>query len=74
MSLWKKPNIFSQVQFVFNLVIIPKKSLFFFSGCTNSYGENCQYLCHPLCANQTCDQFDGTCAIASKIGIHGKEW
>ncbi|XP_078330762.1 uncharacterized protein LOC111117668 [Crassostrea virginica] len=37
-------------------------------GCTNSYGENCQYLCHPLCANQTCDRFDGTCAIASKIG------
>nr|XP_022312538.1 multiple epidermal growth factor-like domains protein 10 isoform X2 [Crassostrea virginica] len=37
-------------------------------GCTNSYGENCQYLCHPLCANQTCDRFDGTCAIASKMG------
>nr|XP_022311776.1 multiple epidermal growth factor-like domains protein 10 isoform X2 [Crassostrea virginica] len=37
-------------------------------GCTKSYGENCQYLCHPLCANQTCDRFDGTCAIASKIG------
>ncbi|XP_078327568.1 uncharacterized protein LOC111113517 isoform X2 [Crassostrea virginica] len=38
------------------------------TGCTNSYGENCQYLCHPFCANQTCDRVDGTCAIASKIG------
>nr|XP_022307519.1 tenascin-like [Crassostrea virginica] len=41
------------------------------TGCTNSYGENCQYSCHPFCANQTCDRVDGTCAIASKIGIHG---
>nr|XP_022311206.1 uncharacterized protein LOC111116503 [Crassostrea virginica] len=33
-------------------------------ACNNSYGENCQYLCDPICVNQTCDRFDGTCQRA----------
>ena len=32
-----------------------------FAGCDKSYGENCQYPCSPLCINQTCDPFNGTC-------------
>nr|XP_022305532.1 receptor-type tyrosine-protein phosphatase epsilon-like [Crassostrea virginica] len=33
-------------------------------ACNNSYGENCQFPCHPFCVNQTCDRFDGTCQHA----------
>ena len=42
-------------------------------ACNNSYGENCQYSCDPFCVNQTCDRFDGTCAMSSMKGKNGKQ-
>nr|XP_022305554.1 multiple epidermal growth factor-like domains protein 10 isoform X2 [Crassostrea virginica] len=34
--------------------------------CNNYYGEDCLYPCSPLCVNQTCDRFNGTCLTACK--------
>lgn len=36
--------------------------------CTQSYGENCQYLCSEHCINQTCDRFNGNCLFDGKHG------
>ena len=43
----------------------------YFVACDKSYGENCQYPCSPLCINQTCDPFNGTCLTSCKDKSYG---
>lgn len=40
----------------------------YFSECTHSYGDNCQYSCSGQCVNQTCDRFNGKCLSDGKYG------
>ena len=40
-------------------------------ACNKSYGEDCQYPCSPLCINQTCDRFNGTCLTSCTDKSYG---
>ena len=44
-----------------------------YSGCIQSYGENCQYPCSIHCFNQTCDRFYGICQFGCENGYHGQK-
>ena len=46
-------------------------TMFHYSGCILSYGEDCRYPCSKHCFNQTCNRFNGICQLGCESGYHG---
>ena len=44
-----------------------------YSGCMQSYGEDCRYPCSKHCVNQTCNKFNGICHFGCESGYHGQK-